>query len=445
MCIRDRTPPGIYCQDSIEKGKEENNEKSTVSQKDSLFTGIWFEAWRYQNEATPIVALLQNIKAHFSTSEKLKQQAGKLSSIAFLGALTVFDNVIKAASGLSGFDKLQKIGEKYEKDTLGQLLTTDLINDYLTKAVNLLVNEQDNTQSGKNKLVIFIDDLDRCEPETAYRLLEGLKLYLNIPNCIIVLAIDPAQIESSLLAKFAANNNQNPHSRFYAVEYMEKLCQDEFRLPVPTPEQRSEFLLSELRSLSTAENYLNEQPIDDLKSAITPFDCLPANPRRLKMLVNRIANFLNHTDKSQLAALNDLALDANTRDELYILSVLAVAALAVSYRRLYERLEMNHSFISELIEFSDSTDDHSDEYKNPHSVFYEFNRLQTKTSGRVEHPSDLGVFRLRCLFFEGRGSLMEKYDLKGTQFGEILHQVIAQYKTPASTSEAKSSNDNKHD
>jgi len=44
-----------------------------------------------------------------------------------------------------------------------------------------------------DRMVIFIDDLDRCLPEVALQVLEALKLYFNIDGVAFVLGIDRAK------------------------------------------------------------------------------------------------------------------------------------------------------------------------------------------------------------------------------------------------------------
>ena len=119
--------------------------------------GVWFEAWRYQNEEVPIVALLHTIKSQFSTKDKFIDSAGKLASVAFLGAISVLDGVIKSTTGLSGLSKIQGGGEKYEEDNLLSRLASDQINDALKQAVDVILGNKPGDDN--RKLIIFIDDL----------------------------------------------------------------------------------------------------------------------------------------------------------------------------------------------------------------------------------------------------------------------------------------------
>lgn len=387
--------------------------------------GIWFEAWRYQNEQTPIVALLHTIKEQFSTSRKFVNSVGKLTSISALGALTIFDGVIKKASGLGGFDKLQAIGEKYEKDNLLTQLAPDQINDALTKAVKELLGRK------KKKLVIFIDDLDRCEPEMAYKLLEGLKLYLNIPNCTVVMAIDQQQIERFLQKQFInlipeQQQEVKSHYSYLGVEYLEKLCQEAHRLPIPSHKQKTDFFIKYANDLCN-----NEHLILGLKDALNKYDCLPANPRRIKMISNKCAAFLRKLDHEGFkkpdesglySCFTDISVDKQV--ELLAICTFAVARLAVSYRRVYESVELTESGAMEIFDFC-KPDGSRTKFDNPSSAFYELNKdhLDTKTQGAYEHPSDLSVFKLKSLFDEDSG-LADMYNTQDSVISEILHKLI---------------------
>lgn len=319
----------------------------------SDYFGIWFEAWKYQNENQPIIALLQTIKKSFSTTTKVIDATGKLASVSMLGALTVLDGVIKSATGMSGISKIKNIGEGYEKENLLSRLSSDHINDALRQAVDTLLQ----VNAGKNKkLVIFVDDLDRCEPEAIHNLLEGLKLFLTIENCVVVMAIDSHQIEQSLLKKIGENAIKN--NKFYGVEYLEKICQDSYRLPVPNKMQSITFLGDNLNfSMSNAEPEKNNY-ITDLKKVLHKYECLAANPRRLKLLSNRITSLLTYVELDSLKKLKEHSEKSGISGEkcnrLFVVGIFIVASLNVNYRRIYERLEQSPNFISELIEFCNS-------------------------------------------------------------------------------------------
>ncbi|KNC67245.1 KAP family P-loop NTPase fold protein [Pseudoalteromonas ardens] len=402
-------------------------------QKGSDCVGIWFEAWRYQHEASPIVALLHCIKNHFSTSSKFINSVGKLTNISVLGALTVFDGVIKTASmGASGFDKIQKMGEKYEKDNLLSRLAADQINDALTQAVETLVGKK------RKKLVIFIDDLDRCEPDVAYKLLEGLKLYLNIPNCTVVMAIDQQQVERFLQRQFMTlvpeqqAEAQSQYS-YLGVEYLEKLCQEAHRLPVPRQDQKEAFFVHHLEALYRDNGA--PQLVAELQKVLAQFDCLPANPRRLKMLANRVAAYFRKCNYNglagELADANDFyrefkPIEAPKREFVLSALVLIVASLSVSYRRIYESIEISEKAGMDIYNFCKETK--NEQFNSNSSVFKELNKDHHDTSinANYEHPSDLSVFKLRCLFDTNYG-LHHRAGITPAMLSDMMHQLIQHY------------------
>jgi predicted KAP-like P-loop ATPase len=52
------------------------------------------------------------------------------------------------------------------------------------------------------KIIIFVDDLDRCTPERALELLESIKTFFDIEGIIYVIGIDPSTIDPIIKTKY---------------------------------------------------------------------------------------------------------------------------------------------------------------------------------------------------------------------------------------------------
>ena len=66
----------------------------------------------------------------------------------------------------------------------------------------------------------------------AFRLLEGLKIYLTLDNCVFVLGMNQKAIEEAIGAQISNEDSRKER----ATAYMEKLCQNVWRLPaIPDP------------------------------------------------------------------------------------------------------------------------------------------------------------------------------------------------------------------
>ncbi|MFT4925645.1 MAG: putative KAP-like P-loop ATPase, partial [Phenylobacterium sp.] len=138
-----------------------NNSLTKGEYKKQLVT-IWFDAWRYQHEAAPIVALLHEIRRQFGVGDKLKQSARKIGEVAVRSILNSFEGITKALGAETiplGAKSIQKEGEKWEKQNLELRLGVDTIQEFLQSAIKALI--------GDKKLVVFIDDLDRCNSAAA--------------------------------------------------------------------------------------------------------------------------------------------------------------------------------------------------------------------------------------------------------------------------------------
>lgn len=81
-----------------------------------------------------------------------------------------------------------------------------------------------------DRLVVVVDDLDRCLPETAIQTLEAIRLFLFVPGTAFVIAADEGMIEYAVRSHFPDLPLSSGPST-YARNYLEKLIQVPFRLP----------------------------------------------------------------------------------------------------------------------------------------------------------------------------------------------------------------------
>lgn len=85
-------------------------------------------------------------------------------------------------------------------------------------------------RAGVEQLVVLIDDLDRCLPDTAIETLEAVRLFVFTSRTAFVVAADEAMIEYSVRKHFPdLPDTTGPQT--YARNYLEKLIQVPFRIP----------------------------------------------------------------------------------------------------------------------------------------------------------------------------------------------------------------------
>ncbi|MCE8003960.1 Qat anti-phage system ATPase QatA [Billgrantia ethanolica] len=81
-----------------------------------------------------------------------------------------------------------------------------------------------------DRLIVLVDDLDRCLPNTAIETLEAIRLFLFVPRAAFVIAADEGMIEYAVRQHFPDLPVATGPAT-YARNYLEKLIQVPFRLP----------------------------------------------------------------------------------------------------------------------------------------------------------------------------------------------------------------------
>jgi predicted KAP-like P-loop ATPase len=211
----------------LEKWFEEPRFEFRKIRSDRELELIWFNPWQHQFESSPMVALLNEIRQHFTLKKKLTDDAGRIGNIGLHATLKAIGEAAKGLKiplpSVQGYSESRR---EYEADNFSASLTSQRFRELFEQAISEITND-------KGLLVIFIDDLDRCEGDVAYRLLEALKLYLNAKNCVFVLGLDQQQLENAIAKAFSGDKEDRARFRPMARDYLSKMFQGVFLLPVP--------------------------------------------------------------------------------------------------------------------------------------------------------------------------------------------------------------------
>ncbi len=283
--LREKTLTEWFCEtrfDFKQRCKDHND-------NDRQLELIWFNPWQHQFESSPLIALLNEIRRHFSAKHQLLNEAGKISKLGIHATLKAIGDAAKGLKiplpTVQGYAESRR---EYDAENFSEQLTSQRFRDLFEEAINVITG-------GNGLLVIFIDDLDRCEGDVAYRLLEALKLHLNTKNCVYVLGLDQQHLEESI-ARTLSGEKETWQFRYVARDYLNKMFQGLFVLPVPRQTTRyvETLLNKEDKFFWKRLEQLFEFNKADWPELVTALDeNLPHNPRKIKSFISSWKLFLD--------------------------------------------------------------------------------------------------------------------------------------------------------
>ena len=180
---------------------------------------IWFNTWQFsqfqmQNELT--LSMLCALLAELDDSHEIaKKVMGVLRGVA------KFATGIITESALGG-NASSQVTDAFDGGNV----------DFAEEIKNLKTKFQDAVneklkKTGKDRVVIFVDDLDRLQPAKAVELLEVLKVFLDCENCVYILAVDYEVVTQGIKQKFGDMVGEQKGKSFF-----DKIIQLPFKMPV---------------------------------------------------------------------------------------------------------------------------------------------------------------------------------------------------------------------
>lgn len=195
------------------------------------------------------------------------------------------------------------------------------------------------------KIVIFIDDLDRCLPERAVQLLEGLKVLLDLKNFVFVMGVAQEVIERGIRVRYRELYLTGQQDDLPNIEgqYLDKIIQFPFSLPAADPDDLKKNILS--------------KQLGELEGA-APFvemvhEALGNNPRTIKRFINAVSFSLHLAEKK------------SERDNVFHPELLIKTSLiGYLFPALYRQLEKYPSHLVRLEEIVRQTEEERDKKRN---------------------------------------------------------------------------------
>jgi len=183
-----------------------NIDSETIEEFKKKYTVFYYNAWENDYHGDPLQSLLINLLS----KQKLSENALKNIKNALITIFSEnFIEFIKNKSG--GLIDIKKIKESNSDKYCIEIITIEKRKELVSKIIDELCREK--------KLLIILDELDRCSPTFAVRLLETVKHYFNNDKIVFLISTHNSTLAHTV-KKFYGNgfNGELYLDKFYDLK-----------------------------------------------------------------------------------------------------------------------------------------------------------------------------------------------------------------------------------
>jgi len=249
--------------------------------------------------------------------------------LSFIPGVGTLAKLVEAAQKEAGETAADSIIEAFRREKTQIHIERIRFLEQFRRQFEDLVKEQ-VTERGQ-KLVVFVDDLDRCLPEKAIDVLEAIKLFLDVSGCIFVLGLDQDVVARGIKVKYRdfaveESGEGEPQIPIDGVAYLQKIIQLPFLLPPIESDDMESF-------------------VETLVPSFPDPCCVPVfakglrepNPRQVKRVINVFLFLWRLADKRKL--------------DVTSVRLSKVIVIQHTHPKLYEVLKEQPGLLAELEEY----------------------------------------------------------------------------------------------
>lgn len=354
------TPITIGIQGEWGSGKTSliNSIKHVLSKK-TVYRQIWINSWEYSLLSTPeesLMKIVSKLITELLGDDKeisMKDKVGGAAKAVFQGALRI------GAGAVGGVQGAEVAKELLDKEAKG-------ISD-LRAELSVLVNEIKTSQNQPiEKIIIYVDDLDRIEPKNAVSILELLKNIFNVEHCVFILAIDYQVVVKGLEHKFGKQTAENEWE-FRA--FFDKIIQLPFMMPM------GQYNIGKyVNKLLIDIGFVDGDGLDTAAIREIIVRTVGGNPRAIKRLVNSVSLIQIFSETKAEAEENEPDrddIDKEVTEEQKKFLLFALLCLQIAYPHIYTLLTEKPNFTQWDDAFANSNTMKKEQNKDEYPQFEE--------------------------------------------------------------------------
>ena len=219
--------------------------------KRGTIMSVYFDAWARDFSEDPFASFCAEMHAQFArnnktkvaeTRVKLREKARKViastvgsgikalgrASIHLAAAHTGLDPATAEAGSKVVEGPIEKAAEKISDAIAGSMQESiekapDARREFRSALEDVVAAIGDDSSGSDCKLLILVDEIDRCRPDFAIRLLETIKHFFNVPRVTFLIAYDEKYTISAAKALYGQS--------FDAENYLRRFIDVRFWLP----------------------------------------------------------------------------------------------------------------------------------------------------------------------------------------------------------------------